>query len=164
MYKLILMLLLAYPANSQTSNVWNGIIPLKSTRADVEKILGKPEPMSIAKYATGYRVKDGEVFVLYSTGLCNIDPAHGWNIPELTVINVDFSPDYPNPYKFSDLKIDRYKFEMHPDPGSLHLVSYTNEKDGVVLTVDTSSDTIRTFSYFPESKYDCLKCAKVKKQ
>lgn len=160
---LILMLIFSSAVFCQSNNVWNGITPLKSTREDVEKILGKPEPLSVAKYAAGYKTKEGKVFVLYSTGMCDVNSAHGWNIPELTVISISFDPDYPNPYIFSDLKIDRSKFERHPDPGSLHLVSYANEVDGIVLTVDTSDDTVRNFGYFPESKYNCLKCSYVKR-
>lgn len=155
---LILNLLLTGTLWCQSSNVWNGITPLKSTRDDVEAILGKPESWSTSRHAGGYTTKDGKVFVLYSTGLCDVNSENGWNIPELTVIKVSFSPNYPNPYKFSQLKIDRTKFERRPDPGSLHLISYMNEADGIVLTVDTSDDSVRGFGYFPESKYNRLKC------
>lgn len=162
MYILILMLLLAGSVFCQSSNVWNGITPLKSTKADVEKILGKPEPWVANQYAAQYKAKDGEVSVLYSTGMCDINPEHGWNIPLLTVISLSYYPDYPNPYKFSELKLDLSKFQRNPDPGSIGLVFYTNEADGIALTVDTGDDSVRRFGYFPESKYNHLMCKNIK--
>lgn len=138
------------------SNVWNGIVPLKSTRADVEKILGAPGPGSVARHAASYNTKDGKVFVLYSTGPCGVEPSNGWNLPELTVISINVYPD-PGP-KITDLPIDERKFEKRPDPEILNLTSYTNEKDGISLTVDTWAGEVTRSGYYPESKYDHLKC------
>lgn len=158
MYIVILVLFLAGTVFCQTSNVWNGIEPLKSTREDVEKILGKPEPTSTARHAAGYKTFEGSVFVLYSTGLCDVDPRHGWNVPELTVIRISFYPDDPSSHKFSSLRIDSSKFDRSPDPGAIHSVFYTNKVDGIVLTVDTIDNSISSFGYFPKSKYDHLRC------
>lgn len=160
MYILVLILSLSGTIFCQTSNVWNGITPLKSTRADVEKILGKPVPLSVARHAAGYKTKDGRVFVLYSTGLCDVNPEHGWNIPELTVIKISYYPDRLP--KLSDLQIDLSKFEKSPDPGSLSSVFYTNKIDGIMLTVDSSGDVVESFSYFPEAKYDHLMCKNIR--
>lgn len=156
MYVLILILSLSGTIFCQTINVWNGITPLKSTRADVEKILGKPVALSVARHAAGYKTKDGRVFVLYSTGLCDVNPEHGWNIPELTVVKISYYPDRLP--KLSDLQIDLSKFTKSLDPGSLNGVSYTNKTEGIMLTVDSVGDVIESFGYFPESKYDHLKC------
>src|SRR5260370_28973458 len=87
------------------SNIWNGIIPLKSTRSDVEKILGPPTLDSKARDAADYKTKEGKVFILYSSGPCNVKPSNGWNIPELTVIQISFYPNFTP--KLKDLKIDR---------------------------------------------------------
>lgn len=163
MFILFIVLLLVGTAHCQLSNAWNGITPLKSTRKDAERILGKPEGWVASSHSATYKTKEGKVSILYSTGLCDFNREHGWNIPELTVIRISFYPDYPNPHKFSDLKLDLSKFEKHPDPGSLHLVFYTNSADGIVLTVDTSDDTVRSFGYFPESKFDYLMCKNIRK-
>ena len=139
------------------SNVWNGIVPLKSTRADVEKILGSPTPDSVARHAADYKTKDGKVFILYSTGPCNIKPSNGWDVPELTVIEIGFYPDVAP--KLRDLKFDWEKFEKQPDPEILNVTYYTNETDGIVLTVENGDpETVICFSYYPESKYNDLKC------
>lgn len=138
------------------TNVWNGIVPLKSTRADVEKILGKPTPDSVARYAADYKTKDGKVFVLYSTGPCKVEPSNGWNIPALTVISIHVYQDVgPN---IADLKLDARKFAKGPDPEILNRMYYTNETDGISITVDTTDGEITRFSYFPKSKNDYLRC------
>lgn len=139
-------------------NEWHGIIPLKSTRADVEKILGKPTFGSISPHAANYRTKTEKVHVLYSTGPCEIAPSNGWNIPEFKVISIHVYPDLGP--SLADLKLDPHKFEKRPDPEIINETYYTNEKDGISITV-MDGKVIRT-SYFPQSKNDNLKCDKKK--
>ena len=74
----------------------------------------------------------------------------------MTVLNLSFYPD--RPAKLSDLKIDLKEFERHIDPGSLSSASYTNDADGIVLTVDTSENTVIRFGFFPESRFNRLMC------
>ncbi len=47
---------------------WRGIIPLQSTRADVERFLGKP--VSEFNGQVEYQMKDYEVWIDYSDGEC----------------------------------------------------------------------------------------------
>src|SRR5690349_3773129 len=44
--------------------VWRGIVPLKSTRADVERFLGKPNELGL------YEVNGEHVTIIYSEGPC----------------------------------------------------------------------------------------------
>jgi len=138
------------------TNTWNGIVPLKSTRADVEKILGTPLDYSRAKYAAAYNTKTARVSVIYSTGSCSVKPNNGWNVPELTVVSIFVEPNEKP--KFSKIKIDESRFKRSEDPEVLGMVHYTNEKDGISLTVNSSEDTVASYSYFPKSKEDFLKC------
>ncbi|HTK38536.1 MAG TPA: hypothetical protein VL325_08590 [Pyrinomonadaceae bacterium] len=132
-------------------------MPLKSTRADAEKILGPPTPDSVDRYAADYKTKDGKVFILYSSGPCNIKPSNGWNVPALTVIQISYYPSVAP--KLKDLKLDWKKFEKRPDPEILNETHYTNEIGGISLTVDNGEpETVTSFSYFPESKFDYLRC------
>lgn len=155
LFRLILFFSFVLNAFPQ-ANVWKGITPLKSTRADVEKILGKPVPSSVAEFAATYRSASAEVFVLYSTGECTRKPSHSWNLPPLTVISISVYP-IPGP-NFDEARIDLRKFEKRPDPEILSSVSYTNEKDGVSITVNSWEKVVNRYHYFPESKYKHLKC------
>lgn len=154
--KSVLFLCFAATAVQCQPNVWNGITPLKLTRAEIEKILGQPNHNSQEKFAATYSTKWGKVFVLYSTGLCSVKPSHGWNVPELTVIRMSVYPQ-PEP-DFDESKINMKEFEKRPDPEILSEVTYTNKKDGVVITVNSWDQVVTGYHYFPESKYENLKC------
>lgn len=144
------------------SNVWNGIVPLKSTRTDVEKLLGSPEEWNRNPHSNSFKINDGQVFVRYSTGPCDRKPSNGWNIPANTVIAVSvFTNVGP---KLVDLKIDEKQFERWDNPHIGHEASYTNLTDGIQFTVDKYDNQVTSFSYFPESKFNYLKCKDVKKK
>jgi hypothetical protein len=138
------------------SNVWNGIVPLKSTRVEVEKVLRKRMPHSIAKYAAGYRTETERVFITYSTGPCNVKPNNGWNVPELTVIDIMVLPDTKQ--RLADLKWDISKAERKSFAETPGLVNYTNTVDGIAITAYESDGLIDYFRYFPKSKDFSLKC------
>jgi len=143
---------------SPPQNSWNGIVPLKSTRTDVEKILGKPMPDSKVEHIASYKTKNEMVTVLYSTGDCKIQANNGWNIPKGKVIRFSVTPI--NPPKFADYKFDESKFSSYLEDYVI-LTTYTNGKDGVGFTVNTSEGVIGQFSYFPTSKdYMHLLCKK----
>ena len=141
-------------------NAWNGIVPLISTRANVENILGKPTPMphSVSPYIERYITKDGRISVTYSTGPCMVKSSNGWDVPEFTVVSILFHPD--DLPKVADVKLDQQRFEKRPDQGVLYTTVYTSKTDGISLTVDDMGGSVVFFNYFPESKYDYLKCKK----
>lgn len=157
--KMILLYLLVFFSSTahQQANSWHGIIPLRSTRADVEKLLGPPSPYSKALYAAAYKTENERVSVLYSTGPCDVEPSHGWNIPRGTVISIDVEPDVK--LKFADLKLDESKYKKVRDPEIPQIVSYTSEKDGVSIEVDMNEGVVTTFRYSPMSKDNHLLCS-----
>ena len=137
-------------------NEWKGLAPLKSTRADVEKMLGKPTPESKAPYAAMYKTKNERVFVRYSSGLCSVNSTNGWNVPESTVLLISVYPEVPP--KFDETQFKKDGFEKRPDPEILSSIAYTNERDGISITVNSWSGVITSFDYFPEAKNNHLKC------
>ena len=150
-YVILVLCILAYASQ------WNGIAPLESTRTDVERILGKPEPGSKSKSSNYFKMKNERVFVLYSSGDCNVRPSSGWNIPKGKVIRI--SVNLFVPLKFADYKFDKSKFRNYIEPDISFFTTYTNEVDGIGFTVDTDKEAVLDFYYFPESKYDYLKCS-----
>src|SRR5882672_2687108 len=83
---------------------WRKIVPLKSTRADVERMLGSTK----GAYFAIYQLKEGNIFIEYSSGPCRPERKGGWNVPEDVVIRVSFSPKHKK--KIADLKLDLKKF------------------------------------------------------
>ena len=141
----------------QQTNCWRGIRPLRSTRADVEKILGIPTPDSKASDAAFYKTTSERVFILYSTGPCDTHPGYSWNAPRGTVIHVSVEPNTKP--KFADIKLDESKFKKRPDPELLDYTSYTNEDEGISIEVNTIEGVVTAFNYWPTSKDDSLRCS-----
>src|SRR5215213_1897008 len=138
------------------ANCWRGIVPLRSTRADVEKLLGQPVPESKALDAATYKTESERVFVLYSTGPCDVKPSNGWNVPRGTVISISVEPNVKP--KFADLKLDASQYEKIRDPEVLDFTYYTNKKEGVSIEVNTSEGVVTTFRYSPMSEDHHLRC------
>jgi hypothetical protein len=89
-------------ANAQE---WDKIVPLKSTRADVERLLGPIDK----SYGVDYELMDGVLSIEYSSGPCRKQRQGGWHVPEGVVISFSFSAknkqretDYP-PKKYAHL-------------------------------------------------------------
>jgi hypothetical protein len=138
-------------ANFSYGKAWRGIVPLKSTRADVERLLGPP---------TGdlfnYNLLDSSVVFQYSNCRCG-DPCKKdvWNVPPdtVTLIRVDFK----GVVRLADLKIDLADYKKWPGdedvPGSL---LYKNERDG--FAIETGGTYVSALTYMPPSKDDHLRC------
>ncbi|MGH9904405.1 MAG: hypothetical protein ACRD8U_02345 [Pyrinomonadaceae bacterium] len=141
---------------SQRNKDWRGIVPLHSTRADVERLLGpsaKPEA-----YAEVYELGNEAVFIQYSSGPCRKERKGGYNVPTGTVIQLRVSSSEKP--RFSDLRIDESKYEKTVDselPGVLH---YTNKEDGIAYEVQNGKVT--STNYFPAAKDHHLSCPVVK--
>src|SRR5258705_2334459 len=82
---------------------WRKIVPLQSTRADVERLLGPAEQ----PYGVDYELKDGVISIVYSTGPCEKGSPGGWNVPEGVVISFSFSAKRKE--REIELKLNRQK-------------------------------------------------------
>lgn len=142
---------------SPQANSWRGIVPLHSTRAEVEKLLGPPTPESKAQDAAIYRTENERVFVLYSTGSCEVKPSNGWSVPTGTVISISVEPK--SKPKFADIKLDESNFEKRPDPEVRYFTYYTNERDGVSIEVNTDEGVVTAFRHGPAAKDRHLRCS-----
>ena len=132
-------------------NQWRGIRPLKSSREEVEKILGRPiPPGNVVRELAEYQTVDGVASILYSTGSCYSNPPSGWDVPEQTVVDIVFYPKAQP--TFSELKLDLNKFEKRADPEITYIDEYSNYFEGVRVTVDREKSVILKFTHFPDEK------------
>ena len=72
---------------------WRGIVPLHSTRADVERILGEPSRLDYI-----YDLDEATVRIVYANQPCQPDlPSWwgNWNVPRDTVTNIIVEADIP---------------------------------------------------------------------
>lgn len=135
------------------SKEWHKIVPLISTRADVERLLGKPGKLN------RYQFDDERASILYSSGPCSgSDLGLRTNckclVPKDTVLAIYVEPE--TTLKFRSLNLDRRNFTRTPSIVDPMRVSYSNETEGVDYTVDETNDEIMMVEYVPSAR-DCRK-------
>lgn len=126
---------------------WRGIVPLQSTRADVERILGGPGN------SDHYQFDAERVHVNYaSEEKCN--PVNGCLclVPKDTVISIYVQLEVE--MRFSTLKIDKKEYEKFVSVKDPNLVSYANYKEGIIYSVNEERDDVEAIEYLPSAK-DC---------
>ncbi len=129
---------------------WRKIVPLKSTRTDVERLLGPAEQ----PYGVDYELKDGVLSIVYSTGPCRKERRGGWNVPEGVVISFSFSAKRKQ--HEVDLKLNRKKFRKVIDTHTGGITYYINDEDGI--TYEIQQGRVDGVEYYPPKKYDHLYC------
>ena len=139
-----------------TAKEWCGILPLHSTRADVERLL-KAKPVRCGGKACLYDLPDKTVFALYADEpTCrNDDAASSWKVPADTVIEITIHFNTPQP--FSALDVDVNKYDRVPDKELHGLVYLSDYAQGVRM--ETSGETVRAITYYPAATDDNLRCA-----
>ena len=149
---LILILVLVF---STVAKEWCGIVPLHSTRTDVERLL-KLQPERCGGNTCLYDLKDKTVFAIYSDGpACkNDDISNSWKVPRDTVIQITITFKTPQP--LSVLDMDLTKYERVPDKEFPSLIYFTDYVEGVEL--ETSGDSVRRIRYFRAAKDEQLRC------
>jgi hypothetical protein len=130
---------------------WRKIAPIKSTRADVERLLG---PNDKSSYGVTYDLKDGILSIEYSSGPCTKERKGGWNVPEGVVVSLSFSPK--NKQRQRDLKLDPKKFRRVVDSHTARHIYYINDRDGIMY--QTQQGLVGSIEYFPPKRYDHLHC------
>lgn len=150
-----LLLICSYVMPS-TAKEWCGIVPLHSTRADVERLL-KVKPERCGGNACIYDLPDKIVVALYTQEpTCrNDDATTSWKVPAGTVIEI--TVNFKTPQSFSALDIDVTKYDRVPDKELKGLVYLSDYAQGVRM--ETSGDSVRAITYYPEAKDDHLRCS-----
>jgi hypothetical protein len=109
----------------QEDKGWRGILPLHSTRADVEQLLGKPN------FEGGRYDYEGErVSIIYQIHTCEKSKGEGWNVPIDTVVRISVS--FKNKGRpLSDFPIDWTQYEKTEGGHVIGYVYYTNRDKGI---------------------------------
>ena len=124
---------------------WRGIVPLHSTRADVETLLG----LGANPCNCDYHLDNENVFFVYSPGDCD---RTRWAVPKDTVLWITVYPkQHP---RMSDMQLDERAMEKQSVVGDT--VMYVNRREGT--SVDVSDGLVRKLVYGPRSDDEYLKC------
>lgn len=131
---------------------WRGIVPLHSTRTEVEKLLGPPSetmPGSVV-----YRTTDETVLVFYSNGKPCGTKGSQWRVPFDTVEAIDVNLRHGLPLSKINLEDGKYKKRSGGDrPEDIY---YVNEELGEVFRVFNSE--VLDIHYGPASGDKTLRC------
>lgn len=134
---------------------WRKIVLMRSTREDVEKLLGQSEYRG---FDASYTVEDGMLSVTYYPFSHCAEPGADLNVPQWTVVELTYEPD--NPQRLADLHLDLKRFrKKHESFDVPDLISYVNNKEGVDYTFQ-ADNTLSSVRYFPGRRYDSFRCQK----
>ena len=141
-------LLIMSLAFTQDAPGWRGIVPLRSTRAQVEQLVG-----ALDVRCQCYSTEMATIRVDYASGPCTGALA-GWNVPIDTVLSLQIYPK--KALLFSELKIQKEDFVKTVD--DTVTTYYGNADKGLRYSV-TSSGTVASVWYGPSIKQNKLRCA-----
>jgi len=146
------LLLVAFVGNT-ASKSWHDIIPLKSTRADVEKLWGKPQPppangmraYTLNDQRSIYFTEEGEIYILYASfSECRE------GVTADTVLWVSVEPN--NKTSLSDLKIGESNFVTYDpaEPTGIGYKAYEDARGG--YTILTFKGIVKEVRYQPTAE------------
>lgn len=135
---------------------WRGIVPLHSTRVEVERLLGAP---SMDRGDTVvYDYENERASIEYSKGPCKVKLSQ-WNVPRDTVTSIWITIK-SNPQSASQLNLLAPKFKKSRDEHRPQVVYYSDLKAGVQYNVDETDGMVWAIKYFPSASDRKLRCSK----
>jgi len=138
------------------TNVWRGITPLISTRAEVERVLGVPSDSlrQILMYENG----TDKVDVLYAGSACEQTEVGRWNVSKDTVLRVKVLPQ--TTVLIKTLKLDRSKYQRIREAHPQNWVHYINQAQGIIINTEIRGgrEEVVSLVYEPSSKQKALRC------
>lgn len=85
----LVIFFLLVPDRCLIAQEWKSFVPLKTTRANIEAVLGPAD----GDFEVTYSLKDGNLSIEYSSGPCKSGRKGGWNVPEDVLISLLFLLD-----------------------------------------------------------------------
>ena len=165
-----LCIMLSLPVVSFAKD-WRGIIPMHSTRADVESLLGEPpappkdgsRSYTLNKSRSIYFLDEGEVYIVFAEARIRAAVDCLGKIPEGSVLMIQVTPK--KELSLSDFPIDVTKFrKFDPSkPPDIGYAAYINEQEGLVVRtfksrvdeivyIASSADKAHCPSYYEDSE------------
>jgi len=143
---LFLLLILFSDQLQASAKDWRGIVPLRSTRSDVERLLGKPNELG------RYQFPSEKARITYSTGGCDRKQNCECWASEGTVLSIYVVPEHT--IRFSQLSISKSRYQRLQSRHDLPSATYTNEIEGVRYMVNQRLDLVENIEFLPAAK-DC---------
>jgi hypothetical protein len=137
-------------AGSVFAGSWRGLVPLKSTKAEVDALL--KEPVFESDSVSNYETDSSKISITYSEGNCREESKNAWNVAKDVVIAITVFP--MNEVTYEDLKFDLSKFEKFSASRDLPgMFRYWNADEGISFVGDEHTRSGRNLivsqSYLP---------------
>lgn len=153
-YITVLVVVLLCATTNLLAKPWREIVPLVSTRSDVERLLGKPN-----NYGR-YDFEDERVYISYADGKCKNSQRCECLVPKDTVINI-YTVVYSGA-KLSQGAIDKGKFKKPAKSKLVDYSAYSDDEAGVTYNVNDKTGEIAEITYFASS-IECKKLIKTRR-
>lgn len=133
---------------------WKGIVPLHSTRADVERLLGPP-----GLDDSGYDIDDARVSITYSFQGCQEGLPVGWKVAPNTVVSISVSSI--GEVTLSDVLVAGRNYDQIYRVHTPRAVDYVDVQEGVRYV--TTEGEVQTIMYIASEADDKrLRCGEYK--
>ncbi|HYV82188.1 MAG TPA: hypothetical protein VE931_01660 [Pyrinomonadaceae bacterium] len=143
--------------NSAVAKPWRGIEPLHSTRADVERLLGRPIDDK-TPYTWKYEFPEERAMINFLSGApCEEGLPGGWKVPKDTVRDIVVYPSAPT--TISTLLPAWKEYEQVPTP-HIQNAFYIDIDDGVRVSV--TDEWVKYVFYGPTAKDKDYRCGEYK--
>jgi hypothetical protein len=138
------VLLVLVVVEASYAKEWRGLIPLRSTRADVVRLLDR---CAEQKEACSFTLGNERVYILFSGGLTNPHLECARRLPPETIMFIDV--ELQKTTAKESLRLDRKKFRtFNPaEPVKMGLKGYWNEEDGWLI--NTLNGKVIQLDYLP---------------
>jgi hypothetical protein len=153
---LIACLIVFGSAQRPSTTDWRGLSPLKSTRTDVERTLGRPNEI-IGREIVTYCFPDGVVyFSFHSNPNCERQlPYISWNVTSDTLTGIDVILRPQPLVAATGIDLTKYK-KIEVGGDLLDRYNYFNADDSFVIEV--RNNYLAGYHYRPGSKQEHLRC------
>jgi hypothetical protein len=133
---------------------WRGIVPLHSTRAGVERLLGPPNLED-----SGYEIDGARVQLTYTSQGCQEGLSSGWNVPADTVTSIAVSSSAE--LLLDDVLVGGRNYDQIYAVHSQQLIQYVDAEEGVRYS--SVEGYVLTTTYFGTAADDKkLRCGEPK--
>lgn len=140
------ILVSVYDLSCQTRESWQGITPLKSTRAELETVVGSP----VAEDPLRYKTKEGDLIsVVVSNAQCD---SNGWQVPKNVIL--EYSVTLRKARSIGEVATILVEPPIINHSGQTVM---TNYELGIQVSGDSPSQ-LDVFRYFPNEKDASSRC------
>ena len=139
--------LMLVTAGTSSAQGWRGLIPLHSTRQDVERLLGTPTDYH-------YNLRNETVDIDYSSRVCKGNGPDSYKVPAGTVTRIMVIPKWEPSLKALRIDITRYKKKV--DENIEPHVFYYDEEAGE--SIEVFDGKVQSITYTAKASQASLRC------